>query len=278
MLVFSWFQQQKHIVWFPTVWTSCFVGFCLLSRKWGGLLSQNNQSMLLSNGQSTVQSKEEQDQEHSKLMLLTLFTTFPCKENKLFLYQNTLKNQHLNKTYFYKIVFFSDAVCKNLWKDITVHNGWMIIDAPKTSPSGIPVLSSMYQHVISLFNSKFYAYFNADVIFDASIAHTLTSLRTYSLESVLIIGRRCNYDIHFGEEMFTHQQIKHAKLKCKMFNHWAIDYFVFTHNVFNWTLFPELVIGKGAFPVETKFLLIRKACLWASFLSLFSYMGRADRI
>lgn len=115
-------------------------------------------------------------------------------------------------------------------------SGWDVLPLEGTNPSGTPFLKDMYRAAFDKYESVFYGYANADIMYDDSLVKTLGSIQN-KLEqlqnNVLVIGRRTNVNVNLSVpvdlEEFEKSRLQHtAATKGKLFIDAAIDYFLFT--------------------------------------------------
>jgi len=178
--------------------------------------------------------------------VLTLFTTFNSSMENFYIYNNTLHGWMLMKPEVV-LVFFSDdaklsAYVKNIGWDLTLNVGLKACN-------GTPVLKDMFLTVQRLVKSKFYAYANADILFNRGLFQTLSGVmknaKLYN-SPLLLTGKRS--DLQLDNNKITNirgeREIDIAFKMSHMSYGYAEDYFV-VNNKFPWKIYPNLVIGRA---------------------------------
>ncbi|CAI9715237.1 Hypothetical predicted protein [Octopus vulgaris] len=180
------------------------------------------------------------------LPLLTLFTTMKVMKAKFIAYNNTLKNwKKLIPFVPAPIVFSSDSyLIKQCESD-----GWKALPIRRIAAGGAPVLKDMYKDAMSKFSTLFYAYSNADILFDDSLLQALwLTAKTQDLSKpLLIMGIRTNVLNVMPHEVITWSAMKStAKRRGKHFLRNAEDYFITSYS-YPWNTIPDVVIGRRAY-------------------------------
>ena len=187
------------------------------------------------------------------MYLCVLFTTLIHSKKsdgvKMLVQENVLHAfRQLLQHGFQIIVFTSDPYWNRRAKLIlpSAH----VTDRFHRNEYGTPLLRSMYLKSFSMVkNSYFYAYTNADLLFDHNFAITLKALRL-AIESnklvsnrIFLTGRRRNVDavrrdkepvMVDGDLSYYNNIFKQLYLNSTLFVQSAQDYFVVTRNTFDW--------------------------------------------
>ncbi|XP_063399104.1 uncharacterized protein LOC134683718 [Mytilus trossulus] len=184
---------------------------------------------------------------HPNEHFLTLFTTFDPKMEKFVVYNNTLHNWKLLKPDDVKLVFFSDDdKLRSHVKSI----GWDVTSSiPLKACNGTPVLKEMFLKIKSMFKSKFYAYANADILFDRGLLNTLHYLSKFHklyYHPLLISGKRMDFHIDRlnTERISGYEEIKNLIIQSSMSYGFAEDYFI-VNSQFPWKIVSDVVIGRS---------------------------------
>lgn len=139
--------------------------------------------------------------------LLTLFTTMYDRKDKMFIFNNTVNLWPQLKDV--KPVLFltpdntsSPAMVRLV--TLACNSGWDVLVAPHCNNDSYPVLRSMWQIVLSNYDSFFFGYTNGDMIFDDTLTLTLEHLKTHDSHIFkhkhLLSGQRHNIYVshHFA--------------------------------------------------------------------------------
>ncbi|XP_060557217.1 uncharacterized protein LOC132717695, partial [Ruditapes philippinarum] len=104
--------------------------------------------------------------------LLTIFSTWTESEDRLHIYNNTLRNWASFKPIFNPVLFTNDTtLAKHAQK-----YGWKVLPLIKVADNGLPILKYMYIAAINAFSSTFYCYANSDILFEDGLVKTLVNL------------------------------------------------------------------------------------------------------
>lgn len=180
-----------------------------------------------------------------KESFLTMFTSFNSSMEKFYLYNNTLMNWMLMKPKVVLILFSDDASSKKHAKKL----GWdLTLDIGLKACNGTPVLKDMFLTAQSHVNSKFYAYANADILFNRGLMLTLDALASnigLNKKPFLLTGKRSDLLLnkHKITSIVGNKELDNAFMKSLISYGYAEDYFVVS-KVFPWKIFPNLVIGR----------------------------------
>ena len=180
------------------------------------------------------------------LPLLTLFTTWKSAKSKYIAYNNTVKNWMKLLPYVSSpVVFTNDKFLSEQCKA----EGWYALPIGRTAAGGAPVLKDMFREVMTRFQSLFYAFSNADILYDNSLIQTLfATAKTQDLNKpILMVGIRTNVQNVMPHEVITWDAMKStAKRRGKLFLRNAEDYFI-TSFSYPWHSIPDVVIGRRAY-------------------------------
>ncbi|CAC5361243.1 unnamed protein product [Mytilus coruscus] len=183
---------------------------------------------------------------HPTEHFLTLFTTFDPNMEKFVVYNNTLHNWKLLKPDV-KLVFFSDD---NKLRTHVKSIGWDVtLRIPHKSCNGTPVLKEMFLKIKSIFKSKFYAYANADILFDRGLLNTLHYLSKFHrlyYHPLLVSGKRMDFHIDRlnTERISGYTDIENLIIQSSMSYGFAEDYFI-VNSQFPWKIVSDVVIGRS---------------------------------
>ena len=112
-----------------------------------------------------------------------------------------------------------------------------------------PVLKSMFLDAYKKFDSTFYGYVNADILFNKGIIDTLRTIRSSRFfkgkKRILISGRRVDLELEkLGvKEISTPQEVEDLVHKGSLSYGYAEDFFI-TTATYPWEFIPDLVIGR----------------------------------
>ncbi|GAB1597667.1 uncharacterized protein LOC115217082 [Argonauta hians] len=184
--------------------------------------------------------------QNKTLPLLTLFTTWKATKAKFIAYNNTVKNWKKLIPFVPSPVVFSTD--KDLIKQCE-SDGWTALPIKRIAAGGAPVLKDMYKDVMAKVSTLFYAYSNADILYDDSLLQTLwATAKTQDLSKpLLMVGIRTNVLNVMPHEVITWTAMKStAKRRGKLFLRNAEDYFITSYS-YPWNSIPDVVIGRRAY-------------------------------
>ena len=145
------------------------------------------------------------------------------------------------------LVFTSDSdVITNI-----IQHGWPSLPEPRKNPAcfGPPLFPNMFIDAMHYYNSTFYGFANADIVFDNGLAHTIKALsRNKSLinKPVLIIGKRIIFDfLKYGHLLSKPDDVSVLKDLGEEI-HWSSDYWITTGS-FPWGKLLPLTVGRPFF-------------------------------
>ena len=184
--------------------------------------------------------KNLQDLPHSK-NLLTLFTTALDKPWKRTIHNNTFRNWALLQPDVTPLLYYSRG---DTLRQMALRNGWRVLKVPKTNSKGTPVLKTMFTETEKQFSSHFYAYANADILFDEGLIKTLKLLIRLlnSTRQVMITGRRVNVPVNMS--VTSLRDVSMLRRNHKLFGDNAQDFFISFRNGYDWSSIPDFVVGR----------------------------------
>ncbi|XP_052807398.1 uncharacterized protein LOC128236529 [Mya arenaria] len=179
--------------------------------------------------------------------LLTLFITWNYNLEKDLVHNITVFNWMSLNPFVIPVVFTNDS---DVSADCS-RNGWKVLPVLVTAAEGVPVLKYMYRDVMEKYNTTFYAYTNADILFTDtlldSLVQIITNISLDLTQPALIVGKRTNVKNLTSDEGSTWYNItKTAKDRGTLYTIWAVDYFITTRS-FPWHDIAEVVIGRRAY-------------------------------
>src|SRR6218665_3594149 len=170
--------------------------------------------------------------------LLTIFTTI--KEtgdipHHQLAFNIVMANWPSFAPYVRPVVFLNFTISS--LADEVRHAGWEVLPLEGTNKAGTPLLKDMYHSIFYRYESVFYGFANADILFDNSLVKTLLEVQSKLKElsnNVLVMGRRTNVNVDLNKfalfEDFEKRRLRDiAARKGKLFFDSAIDYFFFTN-------------------------------------------------
>ena len=147
------------------------------------------------------------------------------------------------------MLFLNAPVQDSLYYLLAKEYGWDVYPNNRTNPSGASVLKDMFILAQQKYNALFYAFANGDILFDNGLVDTLESILFHNAEHerIYITGNRLNTNMErIMRPLFTTEDVgTWAQSKTeKRIQYSAQDYFVISKNSFDWSLYPDLVIGR----------------------------------
>jgi hypothetical protein len=218
-------------------------------------LNEKSEVELQSSVRQFLSSCKHSDQRKTKLVdrepLITLFTTFAdhfhTDAEKLSVHNNTLVNWASFKSSVNLILFSSDEY----WNKVAQSFGWDVIK-PLIENNGTkpPVLQDMFSLAMSRYNTKWYGYVNADILFTRDLIlnlETLTQIYNTSNTRILLTGRRTNVDNLTRLDPKSDMDInKRAKQFGQLYKEDAEDFFITTSS-FPWKRILPVVVGRPGY-------------------------------
>ncbi|XP_052807809.1 uncharacterized protein LOC128236752 [Mya arenaria] len=179
--------------------------------------------------------------------LLTLFTTWNYNLEKDLVHNITVFNWMPLYPFVIPVVFTNDS---GVAADCS-RKGWKVLPVSVTAAEGVPVLKYMYRDVMEKYNTTFYAYTNADILFTDTLLDSLVQIITNTsldlTQPALMVEKRANVKTFTSDEGSTWYNItKTAKDRGTLYTIWAEDYFITTRS-FPWHDIAEVVIGRRAY-------------------------------
>lgn len=187
----------------------------------------------------------------SKEPSVTLFTTMPdyndTDEEKKLVYNNTLQNWALLKPYVNPILFTSDI----FWVTEAKNAGWSVMTpSDNYTIEKPPVLKYMYKLAMQKYDTLWYGFVNADILFTNDLVHNIESLnKKYEVNStrIMLTGRRTNIDNLTQINPVSLESLqKNAKVLGTLYKEDAEDFFFVTKS-FPWQNILPVVVGRPGF-------------------------------
>ncbi|XP_074653563.1 uncharacterized protein LOC141907724 [Tubulanus polymorphus] len=161
-------------------------------------------------------------------------------------YQNAL---HLWPKIDPKIVpvLFTD---NDILTETAIENGWKVLPIPRKASNRQPYLKDMFVKVTEEFDSLFYGFANADMLFDGTLVDTLICVGNKIVENSelmynnLIIGQRRNLVVTV-QKISTIGEVERLFISDSTeFATNTQDYFITTRTGYPWKSLPYLVLGR----------------------------------
>jgi hypothetical protein len=107
----------------------------------------------------------------------------------------------------------------------------------------------MFLHAQSQYKAMFYAYSNADILFDTSLVETLTMIenKTVEFDKLLVVGKRSNFIVDKETMINQIEELKSLGTQARLFRADAEDYFITKFNGYPWDYIPDFVVGKRGY-------------------------------
>ncbi|KAK8792010.1 hypothetical protein WA158_005387 [Blastocystis sp. Blastoise] len=190
--------------------------------------------------------------------LLTIFTTvMPADDDPLrkLAQENSLRLlSKLNDT---NVIVFTEY---KYWIQFSKSLNLEVVQKIKKNSFGTPFLKGMYQDAFDLFESYFYGYVNADILFDNMLISSLYAVRNdielHKIKpKVLIVGQRTNvqhtldatdiYTVSLDPITFV------TSMLLRGHRYWdsAIDYQIVTRATLSLSDIPDFVIGRSGYDI-----------------------------
>ncbi len=192
---------------------------------------------------------------NSKLLLLTLFTTFSSKKVNEIIQLNTLRNWALFLPNI-KLIVYTDLGRSTSVVQTALKLGWKVfpIRSIKLNLHHEPFLKEMFFHAMKISKSHFYGYANNDILFNYGLFKTLdrVSARTgqFNKTSVLITGRSTNVNVMSNNtHLYNFTDItKKVNQSSERFLSSANDYILISRcKDFLWNIVKDVVVGKTGY-------------------------------
>ena len=198
-------------------------------------------SMLIFSTSVSNNIVSDKDNKMKAQPLLTLFTTAIDIDWKKIIHNNTFRNWALLRPQVTPILYYGS---NDTLHQKALYYGWHVIKVPRSNTKGTPILKNMFMETERKFSSHFYAYANADILFDGGLIKTLEKL-SYLLQNtsqVLITGRRTNVPVDTSVTSLL--DILKLKRGHAPFTDNAQDYFISIKNGYDWPSLPNVVVGR----------------------------------
>lgn len=183
--------------------------------------------------------------------LVTLFTTHATHTHddaeKNIVHNNTLANWASFKPFVNLILFSNESDVLST----SVKYGWDAISLSNTSRfRNPPVLREMFLTAMEKYDTPWYGYINADILFTSDLIKTLRFISsTFPLNTsrVLITGRRTNVNNVTLVNISSDDAIRHTAASFgSLFREDAEDYFITTKS-FPWSTVLPVVVGRPGY-------------------------------
>ncbi|KAL3848579.1 hypothetical protein ACJMK2_019429 [Sinanodonta woodiana] len=174
--------------------------------------------------------------------ILTLFTSWLHRQDKYVVQNRTVQNWKYFWPHIRPVLFTNDTELG----DICRRHGWSILPLKHTAIEGVPVVKYMYLDAMRHFNSTFYGFANADILFNDGLVNTLLTIRRFTdiyRDPVLITGIRINFDYKIPCNATDMKNISKVSEKGTLANLMSADYFITTRD-YPWGKMEEIVIGR----------------------------------
>lgn len=184
-------------------------------------------------------------------VIVTLVTTFAdhihSDSEKLFVHNNTLLNWAKLKPRVNLVLFSNDS----FWTKVARSHGWTVLP-PKNSSvkSRPPILKDMFAAAKDRFDTLWYGYVNADILFTSDLIDHLDFLtHRYNAthKSILLTGRRTNVqNVSFIDPLSDDSLKSIAESQGELYKEDAEDFFISTR-LFPWSKILPVVVGRPAY-------------------------------
>lgn len=132
---------------------------------------------------------------------------------------------------------------------------YRIIIYYSTNEYETPFIFGFYDYAFTKYNSTFYCYMNADLLFTSDLYRNMMELKKLMDENVLNkrvlgVGRRMNQNITINDSIFilhpdkADEEIIELNKTASLFYVSALDYFLITRETYDWNDIPSFVIGR----------------------------------
>ena len=210
---------------------------------------ENDDTLNLESKHSTVRRSISESKIPDKMMqeskLLTLFTTWNASMESSYVYNNTINVLSTLIPDIQSVLFLPK-------EDMAFYDppkGWDVLPISAFACGGAPVLKNMFLDAYKKFNSTFYGYVNADILFNKGIIDTLRTIRSSTIfnakKPILISGRR--FDIQLEKlgikHISTPEEVEKLYPRGSLQFGFAEDVFI-TKSTYPWQFMLDLVIGR----------------------------------
>ena len=184
---------------------------------------------------------------------LVLFTTFRNQPDRMFLQYNTLRNWASLRPFVQPVLFTTSRQGdgSDMLEQVARESGWHLYQAPAVSAAGLPLLRPMFEMIDRKYSDvMFRGYSNGDVLYDDSLARTLSVLLQHIVD--------LNKTVLFGDRTVCEGNPGNVNVRDKDFlRKWAainssVDSngtkaYVILNGPFPWENVPGLVVGRRGF-------------------------------
>ena len=189
--------------------------------------------------------------------LLTLFTTFNEKGSGVGLHMVVLNNWANLIALGVQPVLFTTFTNGSVLMEAQ-GLGWDILPINRTNRYGLPFIRDFYTTAYNLYNSTFYAYANADILFDETLVDTLRFFQSQSLkgrvdlDKVYVVGMRTDIPVDvlnpppFSDIKFVRMLVKKERAK----DIYSMDYFLTSRHGYPWHEVPDVVVGRIGYDIH----------------------------
>ena len=180
-----------------------------------------------------------------KKPILTLFTSLAHNKDKNTIYSTTIQNWSTFLPKINLILFTNDSSIKASVES----RGWTVFPVTHHAAGGVPVLKTMFEKARKTYDTPFYGFSNADILFTDKLLETVVvSLKNYGKDTkMMITGRRYNIPTLTPKEAMSYENIRTAiNTRGELFMEASED-FLITSKPFSWENVPDLVIGRPAY-------------------------------
>lgn len=185
--------------------------------------------------------------------VLTLCTTFTDHEDRIDVERNVILNWGLLQAHVNLVAFVAE---NSRWTKLAESTGWLVKAIPRSLSDGSPYLRDMVQSIRSIYQTPFYGYANADVLFTTTLVETISYIQENVTEtqSLLLLGQRI--DLKF--QLITHEHRRelfnwgtlrqvvkggpHSR-----YNSFGYDLFIFNQPYLD--EFPDFVVSRPGFDI-----------------------------
>ena len=183
--------------------------------------------------------------------ILTLVTTFAdhvhTDSEKLTVHNNTIMNWAKLKPHVNLLLFTNDSH----WSDTARRHGWDVIPPTNNSfPDRPPVLKEMFEAAKARYDTLWYGYVNADILFtDGLLTHltVLTNNHNATHRRIMLTGRRTNVqNVSLIDPLSDNKLLSMAKSNGTLYKEDAEDFFITTKS-FPWDTILPVVVGRPAY-------------------------------
>ena len=213
--------------------TACFITAATIY-LYNNSVNFHEMSKLRDRGIARISEKTKE----RAMPLLTIFTTI--KEtgdipHHQLAFNIVMSNWPSFAPYVRSVVFLNFT--NSSLADEVRHAGWEVLPLEGTNRAGTPFLKDMYRTVFNRYESVFYGFANADILFEDSLIKTLLEVQSKLKDlsnNILVMGIRTNVNVDLNQKIllqdFEKRRLRDiAARKGKLFLEYAADYFFITN-------------------------------------------------